>query len=112
FRIETVTSGFPELPAGLTARSPIYAFTPHGQVFRVPATVVVPLPQPATGSLQLLTAALGGQWGAAAGARRTTEAYEAMVDHLSFFVIAGRDCHDGEIQCDDGCVTPDTDLMN
>ena len=40
--IEQSSAGAPPLPAGFTASGPIFAFTPHGTTFVLPATVTLP----------------------------------------------------------------------
>ncbi len=42
-KIARVDSGAPALPDGYQASSPIYEFTPHGQVFLLPVTVRMPM---------------------------------------------------------------------
>jgi hypothetical protein len=46
-RIEQITSGAPELPAGLSAFGPMFALTPHGTTFGVPVTLTLPFDAPA-----------------------------------------------------------------
>ena len=41
--IEESSAGAPTLPAGFSARGPMFAFTPHGTAFAVPVTLTLPL---------------------------------------------------------------------
>jgi uncharacterized delta-60 repeat protein len=41
-KIEESSAGAPALPAGFSARGPMFAFTPHGTTFAVPVTVTLP----------------------------------------------------------------------
>ena len=91
FRIAVDATGAPPLE-GLNAVSPIYAVTPHGQVFGAQAVLSIPravatrLPEGETPLL--LKAQPGGTWrivgrGGSDGARVTAD-----IDGLSFFVLA------------------------
>jgi len=40
--VEQTSTGAPALPAGVTPVGEIYAFTPHGTTFAVPATITLP----------------------------------------------------------------------
>jgi hypothetical protein len=89
-RIQIASGGFPGLTADVKARSQVFAFLPHGQVFKTPARVHVPLlASGPTTNLRLLTAAPGGSWTSVVGARSLAGAFEADVEHFSFFVVVG-----------------------
>ncbi len=84
------SAGAPALPAGLAAAGPVFAFTPHGTAFALPATVTLPfdanqVPAGATPVLYKTDAA--GQWNAVPGASLNAGTATAMVDSFSWFVV-------------------------
>jgi hypothetical protein len=81
--VETVTSGYPALPAGWELLGPVVAFTPHGQTFSSPVTVTVPFTE-APGAM-LATAAPGGAWDTVVDATRDGETFTAATSHFSFY---------------------------
>ena len=84
-------AGMPGLPPGLTAVGDIFALTPHGVAFAVPATVHVVYDPAraatATGALRLYTASADGSWAAVGGATPAAGSVDAEVTHFSFFVV-------------------------
>ena len=90
-RIAKNANGAPPLPADLVrAAGDVYAITPHGGDFAVPATVRIPVVQlPADGAEQLLllTAEPGDtQWRVLAGAGYESGRMVAQTQHFSYFV--------------------------
>lgn len=83
-------SGAPPLPAGPAPVGEVFAFTPHGTRFAVPATVTVPFNAnqvPAGAALALYKTDVAGQWNAVPGASINAASATAMVDSFSWFVV-------------------------
>ena len=86
------SSGGPALPAGVTALGAVFAFTPHGTHFAVPATITVPfdaasLPAGATPVLYKTDASRTG-WEVVAGARVSGATLVGAVGGFSYAVAA------------------------
>jgi len=85
-------TGAPPLPAGLVAVGPIFAFTPHGTSFAVPATITVPFDPgtvPAGTSPRLFkTNATQSAWQEVPGATVQGSAMSGQVSGFSFAVVA------------------------
>lgn len=90
FRIASDSTGAPEL-LGLNAVSPIYAITPHGQLFDGSARVSIPLTaaqQLPTGATPLLLKSeLGGKWRVLKNISIDPTKLAADIDGLSFYVL-------------------------
>jgi len=88
-------AGAPPLPAGLLALGKVYAFTPHGTTFAVPAKVTVPfdaamVPAGVVPALYKAdaTGADAGQWREVAGATVNGAAMSAGISSFSHLVVA------------------------
>jgi hypothetical protein len=84
------SSGAPALPAGVNPLGSMFAFTPHGTTFAVPATVTVPfdaasLPAGATPLLHKTNAA--GAWEQVANASVNAGTISAQVSSFSWFIV-------------------------
>ncbi|MGZ6078373.1 MAG: hypothetical protein ACXWK6_11255, partial [Myxococcaceae bacterium] len=86
------STGAPALPAGLTAVGPMFAFTPHGTHFGVPATITVtfdPASVPAGTALALYkTDATQTAWELVPGAAVNGSAMVGQVNGFSHAVVA------------------------
>ncbi len=85
-------AGAPALPAGVTAFGPMFAFTPHGTSFAVPATITVPfdpgsVPTGRTPRLFKTNAAQSG-WQEVSGATIQGSTMSGQVSGFSFAVVA------------------------
>ncbi|HXJ87173.1 MAG TPA: Calx-beta domain-containing protein [Candidatus Binatia bacterium] len=90
--VSQTSAGAPPLPAGVTAVGPIYAFTPHGTSFAVPATITVPF-EPASvpgGTTPVLykTNAAQSAWDVVSGASVSASTMVGNVSGFSFAVVA------------------------
>ena len=88
--IEQSAAGAPVLPEGFAARGPVFAFTPHGTVFALPATITVPFDPaaiPTTVAARLFKTSSQGQWEAVAGASVGTGLVTAAVNGFSWLVV-------------------------
>lgn len=87
------SQGAPAAPAGFASFGSMYAFTPHGTNFALPATVTVPFDpaQVPSGASPVLykTNAQGG-WEAVAGASVVGNTLVAQVTSFSFFIIGNQ----------------------
>lgn len=89
FRVDRAGIGAPEL-AGLNALSPVYAVTPHGQLFEASAVFSIPLAAaqiPAGATPILLKSELGGNWRVMRNISTDPARMAADIDGLSYFVI-------------------------
>jgi uncharacterized delta-60 repeat protein len=89
--ITQTSAGAPALSAGLFASGPMFAFTPHGTTFAVPATVTVPfdpaaVPAGATPMLFKTNATQTG-WDPIAGATAGATSVTGQVTSFSTFVF-------------------------
>lgn len=83
--------GAPARPTALAAVGEVFAFTPHGTTFAVPATVTVPFDATrlAAGATPVLYKTDGtGAWQAVPGAAFSAGRATAAVDSFSWFVVA------------------------
>lgn len=85
------STGTPPLPTGVTAAGQVFAFTPHGTTFAVPATITVPfdpaqLPAGATANLYK-TNASGTGWEIVPGATVTGTLMSGQVSGFSHAVV-------------------------
>ena len=83
-------TGAPPLD-GINAASPVYAVTPHGQVFDSPALFAVPLAAGAVPEGEtpvLLKAESGGKWRVVTSSARVAGMLSADISELSWFVFA------------------------
>lgn len=83
--------GAPARPAALAAVGQVFAFTPHGTSFAVPATVTVPFDAArlAAGATPVLYKTdSAGDWQAVPGASFSAGRATATVDSFSWFVVA------------------------
>jgi len=83
-------TGAPPLPAGVTAFGPMFAFTPHGTAFSVPATITVPFDPalvPAGATPQFYKTNAQNQWEQVANATFGTNAVTADVTSFSFVQV-------------------------
>ena len=88
--IGIASGGYPAIPVNVQLRGNIYGFTPHQQSFAVPVLVTVPFSGAGTtdpASLGLYTAEPGGTWSAVTGASLTDGAFQAYVNHFSYFFV-------------------------
>ena len=87
------STGAPALPAGLAAFGPMFAFTPHGTHFAVPATIIIPfdaasVPQGTAPRLFKTNATQSG-WEEVQGATVEGGVMKGPVTGFSFAVVAG-----------------------
>jgi hypothetical protein len=89
--IAAASAGAPALPANTQPAGEIYAFTPHGTSFAVPATVTVPFDSarvPTGRSVSLIkTNAAQTAWEAVAGATVAGNAMTAQTSSLSWWLV-------------------------
>lgn len=89
FRVDRNDTGAPAL-AGLNALTPVYAVTPHGQLFEGSAVFSIPLAAaqiPAGATPILLKSELGGNWRVMRNISTDPARMAADIDGLSYFVI-------------------------
>jgi uncharacterized delta-60 repeat protein len=90
--VTQTSAGAPQLPAGVTAFGPIYAFTPHGTSFAVPVTITVPfdpasVPKGTTLALYK-TDATQKTWEVVSGASANGSLMSGQVTGFSYTVVA------------------------
>jgi uncharacterized delta-60 repeat protein len=91
-QVKQTSAGAPALPAGVTAAGAVFAFTPHGTTFAVPATITVPfdpalVPGGATPKL-FKTNANQTAFEPLTGATISGASMSAQVTSFSFAVVA------------------------
>ncbi|HEX4912968.1 MAG TPA: dockerin type I domain-containing protein, partial [Vicinamibacterales bacterium] len=89
FRVDRGDAGAPAL-TGLNALTPVYAVTPHGQLFEGGSVISIPFSAaqiPAGATPILLKAELGGTWRVMRNVSTDPMRMAADIDGLSFFVI-------------------------
>jgi uncharacterized delta-60 repeat protein len=86
------SAGAPPLPAGITAFGQIFAFTPHGTTFAVPATITVPFDptKVPAGTTPVLykTDATQSAWEVVSGATVNGQLMSGSVTGFSFVTVA------------------------
>jgi len=90
--VTRTSAGAPALPAGVTAFGPMFAFTPHGTSFAVPATITVPfdpasVPAGRTPRLFKTNAAQSG-WQEVPGATVQGSTMSGQISGFSYAVVA------------------------
>lgn len=88
--VEQTSAGAPALPGGVTPFGPMFAFTPHGTTFAVPATITLPFNAaslPAGGTPELYKTNARNQWERVAGATFGVNSVSAAVTGFSHATV-------------------------
>jgi hypothetical protein len=89
-KIARLDTGSPALPPGVDAMTPVYEFTPHGQLFQLPVTVRLPMANTAGVEFEdALMASPGEPWQAM---RATVSGGFAQWQRMSLSYAAGTAC--------------------
>jgi uncharacterized delta-60 repeat protein len=91
-QVKQTSTGAPALPAGVTAAGAVFAFTPHGTTFAIPATITVPFDAALVpgGAIPKLYKTNANQtaFEPIAGATISAASMSAQVTSFSFAVVA------------------------